>query len=82
VARLQAVHGEGIENYMKENYTIDPTVDTGPRDIVSTTQPVVRAPVPVPGVVAFMAFNCDKYFTSTAGYSLEQHNFTSHSGAV
>jgi hypothetical protein len=67
VARLQAVYGEGIENYMN-----DSTVDIGPRNTTNPNQPVVGKPVPVLGIVAFMDFNWNKYFTSTAGYSLEQ----------
>ena len=68
VARLQAVYGDGIENYMN-----DATIDIGPQNNFSNpSKPIVGKALPVLGIVAFMDFNWSKYFTSTAGYSLVQ----------
>jgi len=68
VARLQAVYGHGIENYMN-----DAPVDIGAKNNFSNpVTPILGEALPVLGIVAFMDFNWNKYFTSTAGYSLEQ----------
>jgi DcaP outer membrane protein len=68
VARMQAVYGNAIENYMN-----DATVDIGPKNNFSNPlKPIQGKALPVLGVVAFMDFNWNKYFTSTAGYSLLQ----------
>jgi hypothetical protein len=68
VARMQAVYGNAIENYMN-----DATVDIGPQNNFSNpSKPIQGKALPVLGVVAFMDFNWNKYFTSTAGYSLLQ----------
>jgi outer membrane DcaP-like protein len=76
VARLQAVYGHGIENYMN-----DAPADIGAKNNFSNpVTPVVGQALPVLGIVAFMDFNWNKYFTSTAGYSLEQ--ITNSNGSV
>jgi hypothetical protein len=68
VARVQAVYGHGIENYMN-----DAPADVGAQNNLSNPlQPIVGKALPVLGIVAFMDFNWNKHFTSTAGYSLEQ----------
>jgi DcaP outer membrane protein len=68
VARLQTVYGSGIENYMN-----DSTFDIGPQNNFSnTTKPIFGKALPVLGIVAFMDFNWNKHFTTSAGYSLEQ----------
>jgi hypothetical protein len=68
VARLQAVYGNGIENYMN-----DATVDVGAQNNFSnSSKPIVGKALPVLGISGFMDLNWNKYFTSTAGYSLVQ----------
>lgn len=68
VARLQAVYGDGIENYMN-----DAPADIGAQNNFSNPlKPIYGKALPVLGIVAFMDFNWNKYFTSTAGYSLVQ----------
>jgi hypothetical protein len=65
VARLQVVYGAGIENYMN-----DAPVDVGiENDLGNTFTPVKGKALPVLGIVAFMDFNWNERFTSTAGYS-------------
>ncbi len=76
VARLQAVYGNGIENYMN-----DATVDIGPENNFSNpSKPINGKALPVLGIVAFMDFNWNKYFTSTAGYSFV--NITNANGSL
>jgi DcaP outer membrane protein len=68
VARLQAVYGDAIENYMN-----DATTDIGAQNNFSNpNQPIYGKKLPVLGILAFMDFNWNKHFTSTAGYSLIQ----------
>ena len=75
VARLQAVYGNGIENYMN-----DATIDIGPENNFSNpSKPIKGKALPVLGIVAFMDFNWNKYFTSTAGYSFV--NITNSNGS-
>ncbi len=75
VARVQAVYGNGIENYMN-----DAPADIGAENNFSNPlKPIKGKALPVLGVVAFMDFNWNKYFTSTAGYSLVQ--ITNSSGS-
>jgi hypothetical protein len=61
--RLQAVYGEGIQNYMN-----DATVDVG---AVRTGNPMVfdGEAIPMLGLVAFIDFEWSKHFTSSAGWS-------------
>jgi hypothetical protein len=76
VARLQAVYGDAISNYMN-----DATSDIGVANNFSNpAKPIVGKALPVLGIVAFMDFNWNKYFTSTAGYSMNQ--ITNSSGSL
>jgi nucleoside-specific outer membrane channel protein Tsx len=76
VARLQAVYGDGIANYMN-----DATGDIGVANNFSNpAKPIVGKALPVLGIVAFMDFNWNKHFTSTAGYSMNQ--ITNSSGSL
>jgi len=63
--RLQAVYGEGIENYMN-----DATVDIGlsPKP-GSTKTPVEGEPLPILGIVAFYDRTWNDKWTSSLGYS-------------
>jgi hypothetical protein len=68
VARLQAVYGEGIENYMN-----DAPIDIGTvNNFSNLVTPIKGKAIPVLGLVGFMDFNWNKYFTSTAGWSMVQ----------
>ena len=65
VAKLQAVYGEGIENYMN-----DAPVDVGiVTNFGDPRRPIIGEALPVLGIVAFMDFNWSDKWTSTAGYS-------------
>jgi hypothetical protein len=65
VAKLQAVYGEGIENYMN-----DAPVDVGiEKNFGDPRRPILGEALPVFGLVAFMDFNWSDHWTSTAGYS-------------
>jgi hypothetical protein len=65
VAKLQAVYGEGIENYMN-----DAPVDVGiVTNFGDPRRPILGEALPVFGLVAFMDFNWSDHWTSTAGYS-------------
>jgi hypothetical protein len=76
VLRLQSVYGDGIANYMN-----DATLDVAPENNFSNPQkPIKGKAVPVLGLVAFMDFNWNKYFTSTAGWSMVQ--MTNPSGSA
>ena len=66
VARLQAVYGEGIQNYFN-----DAPVDVGIRlNAGNARTPIVGEALPVLGIVAFIDLNWNDNWTSTAGYSL------------
>jgi hypothetical protein len=65
--RLQAVYGEGIENYMN-----DATVDIGLSPNTGSTSvrtPVQGEPLPILGIVAFYDRTWNDKWTSSAGYS-------------
>lgn len=65
VLRLQAVYGEGIENYMN-----DAPADIGiENNFSSTVSPIKGKAIPVLGLVGFIDFNWNKKFSSTIGYS-------------
>lgn len=69
ILRLQGVYGEGMENYMN-----DAPVDVGVEKNTSgdtITQPFKGVALPVWGITAFVDVNWSKYFSSTAGYSVE-----------
>lgn len=77
VLRLQAVYGEGIENYMN-----DAPADLGPRlNPGSATRPLVGELLPVLGLVAFFDLNWSDKMTSTIGYSsIDIDNSTGQAG--
>lgn len=65
VLRLQAVYGEGIENYMN-----DAPADLAPKfNPGSVTRPIEGELLPVLGLVAFLDINWNDRMTSTIGYS-------------
>jgi len=64
VARLQAVYGEGIENYMN-----DAPADVGAEPTNNPRQPVKGHPLPVLGLVAFYDHTWSSTATSSVGYS-------------
>ncbi len=64
VLRLEAVYGDGIENYMN-----DATVDVAPQLEPGTALGVKGVAVPVLGVVAFLDHNWTKKLSTAGGYS-------------
>jgi len=66
VLKLQALYGEGIQNYMNDAPQ-DVGVRTNPGNI---TRPIVGEALPVLGLVAFLDVNWSERMTSTIGYSL------------
>jgi hypothetical protein len=64
VVRLQAVYGEGIQNYMN-----DAGSDVAPEMTGDPAMPIDGAAIPVFGALAFIDLNWSKQFTSTVGYS-------------
>lgn len=66
VLKLQALYGEGIQNYMNDAPQ-DVGVRTNPGNI---TRPIVGEALPVLGLVAFLDINWSERMTSTIGYSL------------
>lgn len=76
VARLQAVYGEGIGNYMN-----DPPVDVGVEPTNNARQPVKGQALPVLGLVAFYDINWSTKMSSTVGYSYEKIQNTTGSSA-
>lgn len=66
VLRLQALYGEGIQNYMN-----DAPQDVGIRNNFSDpVRPIVGEVLPVLGLVAFMDFNWSEKLTTSIGYSM------------
>jgi len=66
LARLQAVYGEGVQNYMN-----DAPQDVGlTRNPGNPTTPVKGEVLPLLGVVAFLDHTWSEKFTSSIGYSL------------
>jgi hypothetical protein len=64
--RLQAVYGEGIENYMN-----DAPADVGIRNNFSNARrPIVGEVLPVLGIVAFIDINWNEHMSSSLGYSM------------
>jgi len=65
VLRLQAVYGEGMENYMN-----DAPADVGIQNNFSNRKtPILGKPLPILGLVGFLDLNWSDKFTSTIGYS-------------
>ena len=66
VAKLQAVYGSGIENYMN-----DAPVDIGVRhNPGNPVTPVKGQALPVLGLVSFLDHTWSEHFTSSIGYSM------------
>jgi outer membrane DcaP-like protein len=66
VLKLQALYGEGIENYMN-----DAPADVGVRlNLSNLTRPIEGEALPVWGGVAFLDINWSEKMTSTIGYSI------------
>lgn len=66
IARLAAVYGEGMENYMN-----DAPVDIGVKNNFSNpVTPIKGVPLPVLGVVAFLDHNWGERFSTATGYSM------------
>ncbi len=66
VAKLEAVYGAGIENYMNDA-PIDIGVKTNPGNAIT---PVKGEALPVLGLVSFLDHTWNKHFTSSIGYSM------------
>jgi len=65
VLRLQAVYGDGIENYMN-----DAPADVGIKNNFSNSKtPVLGKALPILGLTGFLDLNWSDRFTSTIGYS-------------
>ncbi len=62
--RLQAVYGEGVENYMN-----DAPVDVGPEPTRNLRQPVKGQALPLLGLVAFYDINWSTHSSTSIGYS-------------
>lgn len=66
VLKLQAVYGEGIENYMN-----DAPADIGIRNNFSNpTRPIVGEALPLLGLVAFLDIQWSEKLSSSIGYSM------------
>jgi hypothetical protein len=66
VVRLQAVYGEGVQNYMN-----DAPEDVGIRtNFDDPRRPIEGEALPMFGAVAFIDFNWNEHVTSSIGYSL------------
>jgi hypothetical protein len=66
VARLQAMYGEGVENYMNDA-PADIGIENQPGNPVA---PVKGVPLPVTGVVAFLDHSWNTKLTTAVGYSM------------
>jgi len=72
VIRLQAVFGEGIQNYMN-----DSPVDVGLKSNLSNPlTPVLGDPVPIVGLVAFLDHTWNEHYSSSFGYSSQDNDNT------
>jgi hypothetical protein len=65
IVRLQALYGEGIENYMNDA-PVDIGVEVNPG---STVAPLKGEAIPIVGVVAFLDHNWNDQSSSSIGYS-------------
>ena len=66
VARLQAMYGEGVENYMNDA-PADVGIENQPGNPVA---PIKGVALPVTGVVAFLDHTWNTKFTTAIGYSM------------
>src|SRR4029077_9671085 len=64
VLRLQAVVGDGIENYMN-----DAPVDVAPKPTNNPNKPIEGEALPLVGVVAFLDHTWNAKYSSSIGYS-------------
>jgi hypothetical protein len=62
--RLQAVYGEGVQNYMN-----DAPADVGPEITGDPTRSLEGEPLPLLGLVAFVDTNWNEQMSTTIGYS-------------
>jgi hypothetical protein len=62
--RLQAVYGEGVQNYMN-----DAPADVGPEITGDPTRSLEGEPLPLLGLVAFVDTNWNERMSTTIGYS-------------
>ena len=70
--RLQAVYGEGIQNYMN-----DSPVDVGiVRNVGNRVSPVEGKPIPITGIVAFLDHNWSSQLSTAIGYSGQMNDNT------
>ena len=70
--RLQAVYGEGIQNYMN-----DSPVDVGiGRDVGSRVTPIRGETIPITGIVAFLDHNWSSQLSTAIGYSGQMNDNT------
>ena len=66
IVRLQAVYGEGIENYFN-----DAPVDVGAQNNPGNTKtPITGKALPALGIVAFLDHNWNEKFASSVGFSM------------
>jgi hypothetical protein len=73
-ARLQAIYGHGVENYMN-----DAPADIGAKNNLSNPHtPILGEALPVLGVVSFLDHTWNERFSSSGGYSLV--NITNSNG--
>ncbi|HKP68828.1 MAG TPA: DcaP family trimeric outer membrane transporter [Pyrinomonadaceae bacterium] len=73
VARLGAVYGEGIQNYMN-----DSPVDVGAEfDATDPTRPIKGRAIPIFGMLAYLDHKWNDKFTSSVGYSFQNNTNTS-----
>jgi hypothetical protein len=76
IARLAAVYGDGIENYMN-----DAPVDIGVKhNFGNPVTPIKGVALPVLGVVSFLDHTWNQRFTSSAGFSMV--NITNSDGQL
>lgn len=72
VLKLQAIYGEGVENYMN-----DAPADIGiVNNFDNPVTPITGEALPVLGLVAFLDVNWNEQWTSTVGYSMLKINTT------
>ena len=73
VARLQAVYGEGIQNYMNDS-PVDVALENNHSG--GTASPVKGVPIPIFGLSAFLDHTWSPKVTSSIGYSMQDNDNT------
>ena len=71
VARLQAVYGEGIQNYMNDS-PVDVALENNHSG--GTASPVKGVPIPIFGLSAFLDHTWSPKVTSSIGYSMQDND--------